>query len=519
MEQLSLSLADAMKIDNIRLDDFEYKIVEAVTGSGYEEKVATLALHDGIAHRAARPNMQKFPALIVETHDGQFVGFITFQRNHKENEFCFLQSAIWDEWRCQALYIHMVEIALDQNTDNYPSMVTCSPKSDLETEELFTKAGFETYLKKSGFAFMVKGGVIDGHEVSTFECARLKKLVQLTETNVWNSLKTEWLREKKQWNVKIDNAGEKYDVINPRWATREDCWMTGGGISMAVNGKNHNGGASVLDPFACEVCLTLFMPEFGKRVYNPFGGGVQYGFVAGTRGYEYVASEIRQNQCDANNKICTDLPARWIVSDSSTFEPEGMFDQVFTSGGYRLKPENWVKVTTSDYQKDSVYTYTGKIGIIIPEDRSAGVVYAAMSSVPITVSYTGNDVANAGFILGSEATGNEGEALKNLYSSPYNLLNVDKKYYGTVNDFGTNSPYIDMVLYHVGAKFDMQWNVDTSMQHHVMLSKITLKGLSGGGKLFKPLENTAASTATYSETCTLVLPDLLVFLRKNMVQR
>ena len=274
MEQLSLSLADAMKIDNIRLDDFEYKIVEAVTGSGYEEKVATLALHDGIAHRAARPNMQKFPALIVETHDGQFVGFITFQRNHKENEFCFLQSAIWDEWRCQALYIHMVEIALDQNTDNYPSMVTCSPKSDLETEELFTKAGFETYLKKSGFAFMVKGGVIDGHEVSTFECARLKKLVQLTETNVWNSLKTEWLREKKQWNAKIDNAGEKYDVINPRWATREDCWMTGGGISMAVNGKNHNGGASVLDPFACEVCLTLFMPEFGKRVYNPFGGGV-----------------------------------------------------------------------------------------------------------------------------------------------------------------------------------------------------------------------------------------------------
>lgn len=184
---------------------------------------------------------------------------------------------------------------------------------------------------------------------------------------------------------------------------------------------------------------------------------------------------------------------------TTVLTPEGMD----VAGGYRLKPENWVKVTTSDYQKDSVYTYTGKIGIIIPEDRSAGVVYAAMSSVPITVSYTGNDVANAGFILGSEAAGNEGEALKNLYSSPYNLLNVDKKYYGTVNDFGTNSPYIDMVLYHVGAKFDMQWNVDTSMQHHVMLRKITLKGLSGGGKLFKPLENTATSAATYSETFTL----------------
>ena len=79
---------------------------------------------------------------------------------------------------------------------------------------------------------------------------------------------------------------------------------------------------------------------------------------------------------------------------TTVLTPEGMD----VAGGYRLKPENWVKVTTSDYQKDSVYTYTGKIGIIIPEDRSAGVVYAAMSSVPITVSYTGNDVANAGFI-------------------------------------------------------------------------------------------------------------------------
>ena len=329
---------DGIEID---LDAFDYTIIKAVTGSGYEERVATLALHDGIAHRAARPNMQKFPALIVETKDGEFVGFITFQINHKEQEFCFLQSAIWDEWRCQKLYLHMVEIALAQNVDEYPSVVTCSPKSDLETEELFTKAGFETYLKKSGFAFMVKGGTVDGHTIPTFDFARLKKLVQVTETNVWNSLKKEWLFEKKQWNQLIDQAGLQYGVENPRWATREDCWMKDGGISVVVNGKNHNGGASVLDPFACEVMLTLFMPEHGKRVYNPFGGGVQYGFVAGTRGYEYVASEIRQNQCDANNAICTGLNATWVQSDSSTYEPEGMFDQVFSCPPY-YKVERYV---------------------------------------------------------------------------------------------------------------------------------------------------------------------------------
>lgn len=337
--KLEFDQDDGKEID---IDLFDYTVIPAVTGSGYEQKVSELALHDGIAHRAARPNMQKFPALIVErSSDGTFVGFITFQINHKEQEFCFLQSAIWDAWRCQKLYLHMVDIALAQNIDNYPSVVTCSPKSDLETEDLFKRAGFETYLKKSGFSFMVKGGTVDGHTIPTYEFARLKKLVQVTETNVWNSLKKEWLAEKKQWNYLIDAAGEKYGVVNPRFATREDCWMKDGGLSKVVNGKNHNGGASVLDPFACEVMLTLFMPENGKRVYNPFGGGVQYGFVAGYRGYEYVASEIRQNQCDANNAICTDFNATWIQSDSSTFEPDGMFDQVFSCPPY-YKVERYV---------------------------------------------------------------------------------------------------------------------------------------------------------------------------------
>jgi hypothetical protein len=69
------------------------------------------------------------------------------------------------------------------------------------------------------------------------------------------------------------------------------------------NGKSLNGNASVLDPTACEIILRMFMPKSGVRVYNPFGGGVQMGFVAGGCGFEYLSSEIRQNQCDANNAI------------------------------------------------------------------------------------------------------------------------------------------------------------------------------------------------------------------------
>ena len=193
---------------------------------------------------------------------------------------------------------------------------------------------------------------------------------------------------------------------------------------------------------------------------------------------------------------------------TTLLEPEGMNGAT----GYPLGKDKWVKTTTQDSNKDSIYTYTDEIRIIIPEDRSKGVVYAAMSTVPITVNGvpergTSTDAATiekATFALGSDATGKESEALKNLYSSPYNLLK-DNHYYGTVSDYSSNSPYINMVLYHVASKLDVQWNVDASVQDKVKLSKITLTKLSSSGKLFKPLENTAppSESTAYSETFTL----------------
>ena len=187
-------------------------------------------------------------------------------------------------------------------------------------------------------------------------------------------------------------------------------------------------------------------------------------------------------------------------TETKVITPEGMN----LSTGYSLDKDKWTKTTTQDNNKDSIYTYTDQIRIIIPENRSNGVVYAAMSSVPITVSGVDMDnpttVANATFTLG-DGVSNKSEALKNLYSSPYNLMK-DKHYYGTVSDYNSNSPYINMVLYHVASKLDVQWNVDAKVQSSVKLSQITLTGLSGGGKLFKPLENTASSSP-YDETFSL----------------
>ena len=303
----------------------EFVYVETVIGSGYEEDVATLALEDGIAKRAARKNMQIHSAIILLI-DAEFAGFFTFQNNHDAKEFCFLQSVIKPEHFCKDLYRDMVLAVLEQNTGNYPAVITTDPKSKFETPKLFESIGFETYLKMSGFCYMVKGKLAD---------VRMKLLAHITMTNVWNSIKGDWLRLKREWNELIKAAGEEHSIVNPAYATRDGCWQGSSGFANVVTGHSHNGNASVLDPVACEIILRFFIPISGRRVYNPFGGGVQFGFVTGASGFEYVASEIRQNQCDANNKLCSAFPGvEWIQGDSSTYEPEGMFDLVFSCPPY-----------------------------------------------------------------------------------------------------------------------------------------------------------------------------------------
>jgi len=306
-------------------DNVEFNHVESVIGSGYEEQVAALALEDGIAHRAARKNMQIHSAIILLI-DGEFAGFFTFQNNHDIGEFCLLQSVIKSVHYTPELYLRMTQEVIKQNTEGYPALITTNPKSAFETPAVFESLGFQTYLKMSGFCYMVKGDAA---------VVRLKLLAHITMTNVWNSTKKDWLRIKKEWNEHIELAGAKAGVPNPRLATREGAWQGENGFANVVTGRSHNKNASVLDPAACEVILRMFTPKDGNRVYNPFGGGVQMGYIAGAYGYEYIASEIRQNQCDANNAICAEFPTvEWICADSSKYEPDGTFDLIFACPPY-----------------------------------------------------------------------------------------------------------------------------------------------------------------------------------------
>jgi len=305
--------------------EVEFQYVKSVIGSGFEEQVATLALEDGIAHRAARKNMQIHSAIILLC-GGEFAGFFTFQDNREVGEFCLLQSVIKPEVHTPELYLEMAKKVTQCNEANLPMLMTVNPKSKFETPAQFEGLGFKTYLKRSGFEYMLAGE--DSYH-------RMKTLAHIAMTNVWDSVKGDWRRLKKEWNEKLDGVGEEVGVPNPRVASREGCWQGESGFSNVVTGRSHNANASALDPVACEVILRLLTPSAACRVYNPFGGGVQFGFVAGANGYQYLASEIRQNQCDANNKLCSQFEGvEWVQADSSKYEPDGEFDLVFACPPY-----------------------------------------------------------------------------------------------------------------------------------------------------------------------------------------
>lgn len=273
-------------------DKIEFENVTSVIGSGYEVEVAKLALEDKVAYRAARKNMQIHSAIILKIND-EFSGFFTYQINHDAEEFCLLQSAMSLDKKDKKIYSQMVQEIVKQNTFGYPMVMTVSQKHDLENPKVFAAIGFQEYLNLSGYSYMVYGKL---------EQVRMKRLAHATMTNVWNSTKGDWLKMKKEWNEKIEAAGARNGVTNPKYASREGAWQGVNGMSNVVlasqtvegdkiidnKGKSFNGNVSVLDPVACEVILRFFMPKDGCRVYNPFGGGVQFGFVTGDCGYEYL---------------------------------------------------------------------------------------------------------------------------------------------------------------------------------------------------------------------------------------
>ena len=123
--------------------------------------------------------------------------------------------------------------------------------------------------------------------------------------------------------------------------------------------------------------------------------------------------------------------------------------------------------------KDGLYVYQGHLSINLPLNRKEGRVYVVASNLDLDDSGTYNLVTDVSSWSSSKevedgVTFTNQSSLRsnmqNLYSSPYNLKNDEGNYYGTIKDYASNVPHIDMVLYHVATKVDLQWTIDEQFQ-------------------------------------------------------
>lgn len=153
---------------------------------------------------------------------------------------------------------------------------------------------------------------------------------------------------------------------------------------------------------------------------------------------------------------------------------------------------------------DSIYTYKGNVSINLPLNRSKGKIYAAASYIPLHTTNASSSMSEdkdsnhlsfncerpskfgdskypREYINESKTyTGTYGteKAVKDIifsnitlrnnmqdvYSTPYNKKDTNGDYYGTITDYASNVPNINIVLYHVATKVDVQWSIDEDYQ-------------------------------------------------------
>lgn len=180
---------------------------------------------------------------------------------------------------------------------------------------------------------------------------------------------------------------------------------------------------------------------------------------------------------------------------------------------------------------DSIYTYKGNVSINLPLNRSKGKIYAAASYIPLHTTNASSSMAedknsnhlsfncerpskfgDSGYpreYINESKTytdtyGTE-DAVKNIifsnitlrnnmqdvYSTPYNKTDDNGVYYGTITDYASNVPNINIVLYHVATKVDVQWSIDEDYQGTADWAVPTEKSKSPGA----PLDSFPASTS------------------------
>lgn len=142
-----------------------------------------------------------------------------------------------------------------------------------------------------------------------------------------------WQQRRHAWDRLIGDKGESregtlyHDINSKSWVSRQ------------LARSQHGGGVSILDACLCEIVLKWFTPagSTGNKTFDPFAGDTVFGFVSSYCGNEFIGTELRKEQADANNERVKGMSAIYYNDDGQNigkYVKPGSQDLLFSCPPY-----------------------------------------------------------------------------------------------------------------------------------------------------------------------------------------
>lgn len=179
-----------------------------------------------------------------------------------------------------------------------------------------------------------------------------------------------------------------------------------------------------------------------------------------------------------------------------------VIEKTLTEGDWEKKHYVGQLQTTGD----SIYQYTEEIDLLLNNQKFEGCVFAVASAEELTFSQALNTLSDSAEVVDltiSVSTTAMQQNIQHIYSTPYNYLR-DGKYYGSFSSITQRVPRVNLLLYHIAAKVDLQWSVPADKRINaedpsqaVRLTYLGARNLFNGNALiFRPMENEKPAVLT-----------------------
>lgn len=177
--------------------------------------------------------------------------------------------------------------------------------TDFDSDLLDIELGDILDIDMSEFGFEMDDNIIADTE---YPQQRLADKFIIPPFDIFDAKQADWLSRKRAWNALIQ------DKAQARQAKAFNTKEMNDKSKYKGNGVMPN-DTSILDPVLAEIICTWFTPHSGCNLYDCFAGDTAFGYVSGYLGHNFTGIELRQEQCDFNQRAVDGMTARYICDD------------------------------------------------------------------------------------------------------------------------------------------------------------------------------------------------------------